>query len=84
MGFMLQPWHLVVFAIAAFLFFLHDRQDVKEALTMRDQDTIGSDQARRVVSSRQLRPRSTRRMEARVKAMTPTAAKLETKVNVTA
>ncbi len=34
------------------------------------------DQARRVVSSRQLRPRSTRRREARVKAMTPTAAKV--------
>src|SRR5579862_5884674 len=38
--------------------------------------TNGDHQARRVVSSRQLRPRSTTSREASVKAMTPTAAKV--------
>jgi len=36
----------------------------------------GDHQSRPVVSSRQLRPRSTISSEARVKAMTPTAAKV--------
>ena len=50
------------------------RSDILQTHISRSHTPRADDQSRRVVSSCQFRPRSTRRMEARVNAMTPTAA----------